>query len=85
MYMAPEVLWRQPYNGLADVWSLGTLLFYLLNGRYPFNAKNIEELKNNVKLGDYSLPSNLSLECVSFLNCCLQIDIRKRCSLKDLV
>lgn len=32
MYMAPEVLLRKPYNGLADVWSLGTLLYYLLTG-----------------------------------------------------
>lgn len=45
MYMAPEVLLHKPYNGLADVWSLGTLLYYLLAGKYPFRARNIDELK----------------------------------------
>jgi serine/threonine protein kinase len=27
LYMAPEVYFNEPYNGKADVWSLGTMLF----------------------------------------------------------
>jgi serine/threonine protein kinase len=45
MYMAPEVLLKRPYNGLADVWSLGTLLYHMLTGKYPFRARNLNELK----------------------------------------
>jgi serine/threonine protein kinase len=48
MYMAPEILLKRPYNGLADIWSLGTLLYYLLIGSYPFSAINIVELEINV-------------------------------------
>ena len=27
LYMAPEVYFQQPYNSMADVWSLGAMLF----------------------------------------------------------
>ena len=86
MYMAPEVLMHQPYNHLADVWSLGTLLYFLLCGEYPFPANCIQELKQNVMKGHYCIPADvhLSQECINFLNVCLQIDFRLRAGMKDL-
>lgn len=38
-YMAPEVVSKTPHNPqLADRWSLGILLFTMLNGHCPFRA-----------------------------------------------
>ncbi|CAI5474755.1 unnamed protein product [Closterium sp. Yama58-4] len=34
-YEAPEVVSRAPYDGSADVWSLGVLLFAMLTGSWP--------------------------------------------------
>lgn len=67
MYMAPEVLHHKPYNALADVWSLGTLLYFLLCGKYPFQARNLDDLKHKVMNGKYSLDLPVSLECVNFV------------------
>ena len=54
--MAPEVITGCLYNYKADIWSLGTLLFHILTGSYPFKGRNIDELKVNLKNGSYKIP-----------------------------
>lgn len=39
-YAAPEVLYRNPYNKSADIWSLGVLLYILLTGYGPFEDED---------------------------------------------
>ena len=44
-YMAPEIYLRKPaFDGyLADVWSLGVILFVLLTGKQPFERPDITD------------------------------------------
>ena len=44
IYMAPEILRGKPYTSKADIWSLGILLYELLYGCCPFEAKSIPKL-----------------------------------------
>ena len=78
--MAPEIVTGCLYNYKVDVWSVGTLLFHLLTGAYPFKGRNIAELKDNLAKGGYKIPRdvNISFECLDFLNCCLRFDSSKR-------
>jgi serine/threonine protein kinase/CheY-like chemotaxis protein len=40
-YMAPERFSNEPYDGRADIYSLGVLLYRMLGGRTPFQSKDL--------------------------------------------
>jgi protein kinase-like protein len=44
LYMAPEVLDRQPASPCNDVYSVGVLLYRLVTGEYPVEAETLEAL-----------------------------------------
>ena len=44
LYMAPEILRRQPYSANSDLWSLGCVLYEMLLKRPPYQASNIAAL-----------------------------------------
>ncbi|KAL3015187.1 hypothetical protein AAZX31_06G143900 [Glycine max] len=49
LYMAPEALKFQRYDDKADMWSVGTILFELLNGYPPFNGRNNVQVLRNIR------------------------------------
>jgi len=59
LYASPEALHgsggRDPR---ADIWGLGAVLFFLLYGRPPFEAKNLDELMKRVAEEPPERPSN---------------------------
>jgi serine/threonine-protein kinase len=44
LYLAPEILARQPASVQSDIYSLGVLLFYLVTGQFPVVAASVEQL-----------------------------------------
>ena len=68
------------YDQKADVWSLGTLCYEMLIGKYAFDSKTMQELIKKVQNGSYVVPTKLSKEVVSFLNAMLQFNSQKRLS-----
>ena len=72
------------YDKSADIWSLGALCYEMLTGNRVFNGRDKKDLFNKVEIGDYSIPSNLSKEVVSFLTGMLQYNPKKRLNIDQL-
>ncbi|CAG5891842.1 unnamed protein product [Menidia menidia] len=74
-YVSPEILsGAAPYSGkMADMWSLGVMLYTMLAGRYPFHDPDPAALFSKIRRGQCCLPEGLSPGA----RCLLQSLLRK--------
>ena len=72
------------YDQSADIWSLGSICYEMLIGKRVFNGRSIKDLTKKIEEGNYTLPTNLSKEVVSFINGMLQYDPKKRLTCEQL-
>jgi p70 ribosomal S6 kinase len=59
-YMAPEVIIRHGHNRSADWWSLGVVMYDMLNGGPPFTGRDRNEAKKAVCRGKLKLKSHFT-------------------------
>ena len=89
LYMAPQVVQKNQYSYKADIWSLGVILFEMLNGLTPFHARNRAEFEGKVEASNYQLKDSvkekLTIECILFLSHCLQHNEDERKCITDLI
>eukprot|EP01111_Echinosteliopsis_oligospora_P012853 TRINITY_DN4464_c0_g1_i1.p1 TRINITY_DN4464_c0_g1~~TRINITY_DN4464_c0_g1_i1.p1 ORF type:complete len:533 (+),score=84.65 TRINITY_DN4464_c0_g1_i1:142-1740(+) len=90
IYAAPEVMRKTYYSGpVADVWSLGVILFAMVTGCLPWklnaNTNRIENV-DDLLAGKFDIPSDvaLSIECTSLLGRMLVPDPNKRSTLGEV-
>lgn len=88
-YAAPELISGKSYFGPeADLWSLGVVLYGLLNGFLPFDVEEDEPtyvLYEKIKKGDFEVPTWLSEGSIQILDRLLTVDPEKRITTKDLL
>ncbi|CAH8447902.1 unnamed protein product [Heterobilharzia americana] len=86
-YAAPELFLGIPYYGPGvDIWSLGVILFTLVLGHLPFDARDLRELRNKILGLHYTIPrGSVSPECDALLRKMLVLDPKDRSSLKSLM
>ncbi|XP_020917728.1 maternal embryonic leucine zipper kinase isoform X2 [Exaiptasia diaphana] len=85
-YAAPELVSGLPYFGNeVDLWSMGVLLYALVCGFLPFDDDNTYKLYRLIQKGEYEIPLWLSKETIGIIGQLLQVNPRKRSTIKDLL
>ena len=72
------------YDKKADIWSIGTICYEMAIGKNAFDAEKLDELIEKVEKGEYTVPTNLPKELISFINGMLQYDSDKRLNIEQL-
>lgn len=84
-YAAPEMIAGRKYFGpLADLWSIGVILFALVCGYLPFEDPNTSVLYKKILSGEYSPAKWISPEVKNLIKCILEVDPKKRYRISDI-
>lgn len=87
-YLAPELCEEKRYNGKADLWSVGVMLYEMMALRRPFDGKNLVTLVTQITKAEYpTIPDSLeySLGLKDLAYSLLQLNPDTRPTLKRLL
>ena len=87
-YVAPEILEKK--NGHSyevDIWSLGVVIYTMLFGVPPFDAKDEKIIYKKIKMNNYTFPENIKVEnsAKKLISSLLNLDPSKRPSLDAIM
>ncbi|XP_027289789.1 sperm motility kinase-like [Cricetulus griseus] len=86
LYMAPEMLAGEPYDGLAvDMWSLGVVLYVLVTGKFPYEETTCPALSRLITTTNYPTPYYLSKPCLITIAQLLTVPSQHRITICQLL
>ena len=85
-YMAPEILARKPYDGLAvDMWSLGVVLYAMVTGQFPYAEVTIDGMHRLITNTKYPISYHWSIPCHIIIAQLLMVPTKRRITICQLV
>ena len=85
-YVCPEIINEQPYNPeMADVWSLGVILYVLICGYLPFSDEDDNKNKLLISNGKIDFPKELSNKLKDLLRHMLDKNPKKRYTFQKII
>ena len=91
LYMSPELFKNDTiYDYKSDYWSMGIIIYFIITGTIPFNAKNITELMLKLKnITDIKIPSNIAnnydFELINLTESMLIASVKHRISYNEII
>ena len=85
-YTCPEILNDEEYiPEMADVWSLGAVLYVMICGYLPFSEENDEKNKDLISEGKIEYPKEISNKVKDLLKHMLDINCNKRYNFQKIM
>ncbi len=85
-YMPPEIAEKKPYIGqLADMWSLGILVYKIFCADFPFKGKDEKELYKAIKLGKFTMASYTPEYAKKIITSLIVLNPNKRMTCKEVL
>ena len=78
----PEILNGELYNNKNDIWSLGIIIYYMLNKKYPYEGNSEHNLYQNI-ISNQNIELNEDEELNNLLKRMLKVNINERISWED--
>ncbi|XP_057650306.1 sperm motility kinase-like [Chionomys nivalis] len=86
LYIAPEMLARKPYDGLAvDMWSLGVVLYVMVTGQFPYTEDTLHGMHRLITNTKYPVFDHLSKPCHITIAQLLMVPTKRRITIYQLV
>lgn len=82
-YLSPEMVLRRPHDHRLDIWAAGVLLYEMLAGEPPFQAKSTIESVQRILIADIQLPAIITPVAGDLIHGLIQVDPNDRILLKD--
>jgi Protein kinase domain len=83
-FVAREIVTTESYNTLADMWSVGVLMYQMLSSRLPFEGSQTKSVLFAILGGEYSFPSPefdaISPEAKDLITKLICVDVSNRLS-----
>jgi len=84
-YLAPEIIQNIGYDGhLADVWSCGVILYFMLAGFLPFEDANVATLLEKIVQANLEYPKHFSKGVKDLLFNMINSNPKKRFTTEDI-
>ena len=90
LYMSPELFINNTYDYKSDYWSMGVIIYLIIVGNMPYNAKNMIELESKLRnITDIKIPLNIrndyDVNLISMVESMLIISTKYRISYNKLL
>ena len=79
----PEILKEDLFDDKNNIWSLGVIIYYLINKKYPYEGNSENQLYNNIILNDGKIKLSEDKVLNDLLDKMLKIDINERINWDD--